>query len=231
MCDWECGTWDPAILSSFDCLLRHQSTDNVISWYDPCAGCNRILMFLTTKWKWKWLRFSGGLLPPPGPPSRGGFPPPPNPLSVAPKKHIVALNKLERLRDLPLRSQHNMATSRSKTLSKTDLLSWRYDAIICAFERNIATSNIAHIFDVTQRQVQRLQAQWLSSLFSATMCFALKVMSQCLNNQWHVKIWLGNIPSHHLTAICTRRHYSRQALYCINSVDTTGKFEQKMFVH
>ena len=66
---------------------------------------------------------------------------PPNPLSVAPKKHIVALNKLERLRDLPLHSQHNMATSRSKTLSKTDLLSWDNDAIIHAFKRNIAMSN------------------------------------------------------------------------------------------
>ncbi len=95
---------------------------------------------------------------------------PPNPLSVAPKKHIVALNKLERLRDLPLHFQH-MATSRSKTLSKTDLLSWRNDAIIRAFERNIATSDIAHIFDVTRCQLQRLQVQWLSSLLSATMCF------------------------------------------------------------
>ena len=68
-------------------------------------------------------------------------PQPSQPLSVAPKKHIVALNKLEGLRDLPLRSQHNMAMSRSKTLLKTDLLSWRNDAIICAFKRNIATSN------------------------------------------------------------------------------------------
>ncbi len=57
-------------------------------------------------------------------------------------------------------SQHNMATSRSKTLSKTDLLSWRNEAIVRAFERNITTSDIAHIFDVTQRQVQRLQARW-----------------------------------------------------------------------
>ncbi len=85
MCGWECGTWDPTVLSSFDCLLRHQSTYNVISWYDPRARCNQFLMFLTTKWKCKWLKFSDGLPPPR----------PPNPLSVAPKKHIVALNKLE----------------------------------------------------------------------------------------------------------------------------------------
>ncbi len=100
MCDWECGTWDPAVSSSFDCLLRHRSTYNVISWYDPCARCNQILMFLTTKWKWKWLKFSGG---PPTPQAHhlGGGGLPPNPLSVAPRKHIVALNKLgqERLRD------------------------------------------------------------------------------------------------------------------------------------
>ncbi len=86
------------VSSSFDCLLRHQSTYNVISWYDPHAGCNWILMFLTINWKWKWLKFSGSL-PPPRPPILGGSPP--NPLSVAPKKHIIALNKpdQERLRD------------------------------------------------------------------------------------------------------------------------------------
>ncbi len=39
-----------------------------------------------------------GGLPPPGPTILGALPPKPsNPLSVAPKKHIVALNKLETL--------------------------------------------------------------------------------------------------------------------------------------
>ncbi len=53
---------------------------------------------------------------PPDSPSWGASPPqPPNPISVAPKKNIVALNQLERLRDLPLHSQYNRATSRSKT--------------------------------------------------------------------------------------------------------------------
>ena len=40
----------------------------------------------------------------------------------------------------------------------------------------------------------------------------LKVMSQCLNNQLHVEIPLGNIPRLRLTSICTKRHYLRQAL-------------------
>ncbi len=53
-----------------------------------------------------------------------------------------------------------MVTCRSKTLSKTDLLSWCNEAIARAFERDINTADIAHIFDVTQRQVQRLRAQW-----------------------------------------------------------------------
>ncbi len=35
MCDWEFGTWDPAVSSSFDCFLRHQSTYNAISWLAP----------------------------------------------------------------------------------------------------------------------------------------------------------------------------------------------------
>ncbi len=83
MCDWECGTWDPAVSSSFDSLLRHQSTYNVISWYDPHARWNQILMFLTTKWKWKWQNFSGGLPTPRHP----------NPPSAAPKKHIIPLKK------------------------------------------------------------------------------------------------------------------------------------------
>ncbi len=143
-CNWLLRHWDVTFSAqghTFDCLFRHQSTYNVISWYDPRAGCNWILMFLITKWKWKWLKLFGGL-PPPGSPFWGASPPnPPNSLSVAPKKTIVALNKLERLRDLPLHSQHSMTTSRSKTLSKTHLLSWCNDAIIHAFKRNIAMSN------------------------------------------------------------------------------------------
>ncbi len=39
----------------------------------------------------------------------------------------------------------------------------------------------------------------------------LKVMSQCLNNQLHAKMPLGNIPSQHLTPIRTKWHYLRQA--------------------
>ena len=53
-----------------------------------------------------------------------------------------------------------MVTHRSKTLSKTDLLSWHNEAIARAFERDINTADIAHTFDVTQQQVQRLRAQW-----------------------------------------------------------------------
>ncbi len=53
-----------------------------------------------------------------------------------------------------------MATNRSKTLSKADLLSWHNDTIIWAFERNITTADIVHIFGVTQCQVQCLQAWW-----------------------------------------------------------------------
>ncbi len=53
-----------------------------------------------------------------------------------------------------------MATSRSKTLSKMDLLSGCNEAIICGFERNLTTSGTAHIFDVMQHQMQRLMAWW-----------------------------------------------------------------------
>ncbi len=53
-----------------------------------------------------------------------------------------------------------MAITRSKTLSKTDLLLWCNEAIVHAFERNLNTSNIAHIFDMTQHQVKWLMARW-----------------------------------------------------------------------
>ncbi len=53
-----------------------------------------------------------------------------------------------------------MATKRSKTLSKTDLITWRNEAIAQAFERNVSTADIGHVFDMTQHQVQRRQKQW-----------------------------------------------------------------------
>ncbi len=53
-----------------------------------------------------------------------------------------------------------MTTKRSKTLSKTDLITWQNEAIARAFERNVSTADIGHGFDMTQHQVQRLQKQW-----------------------------------------------------------------------
>ncbi len=49
-------------------------------------------MFLTSKWKWEWLRFSEGLPPPPGPPLLGGFAPqPPLWRRARSQKHYVTV--------------------------------------------------------------------------------------------------------------------------------------------
>ncbi len=54
-----------------------------------------------------------------------------------------------------------MATGRSKTPSKTDLLSWRTKVIVRAFERNVTPSDVVHICEV--RRVQRPMARWFGT--------------------------------------------------------------------
>ncbi len=66
-CNWLFRHWDITFSAQghrYECLYRNQSTYSIISWYDPRAGHNWILMFFITFRKWKWLKFSGGLLPP-----------------------------------------------------------------------------------------------------------------------------------------------------------------------
>ncbi len=63
-----------------------------MSWQEHRASCCRKSMFLISKWKWKWLKFSGGLLPAlhfwgASPPEL----PPPVRRHARPKKHYVAL--------------------------------------------------------------------------------------------------------------------------------------------
>ncbi len=53
-----------------------------------------------------------------------------------------------------------MATPRSKTLSRTDLNAWRNAAIGRAFGRNLSIADIAHVFDLSQRQVRHLKVKW-----------------------------------------------------------------------
>ncbi len=64
MCDGECHTWYPAVSSSFEHSLWCQSALSMMSWQRGHVECGRILMILATFWKWKWLKFSGGLAPP-----------------------------------------------------------------------------------------------------------------------------------------------------------------------
>ena len=63
-----------------------------MSWQEACARCGWILTFSASKWKWKWLKFSGVLLPP-VPQSLGGFAPltPVGPPRL--QKHHVMLHK------------------------------------------------------------------------------------------------------------------------------------------
>ncbi len=93
-----------------------------MSWVDPCARCNWILMFLTTFWQWKWLKFSGGLAPTPQA-TQGHEPRSKKPCASV--NNVSPGRKVERALALLLHScsHHNIATCRSKTLSKTDL-SW-----------------------------------------------------------------------------------------------------------
>ncbi len=54
-----------------------------------------------------------------------------------------------------------MATRRSKTLSKTDLMASRNAAIVRAFTLpHVSNEDIAHIFDLKLRQVQNLRVKW-----------------------------------------------------------------------
>ncbi len=94
----------------------------------------------------------------PPPHLQGALPPPPHTHNTAKTLHKTRPGKVER--PCHICSQHTMATNRSKTSFKVDLLSWRNEAIVRAFERNVNTSNIAYILDVTQRLVQRLMASW-----------------------------------------------------------------------
>ncbi len=50
-----------------------------------------------------------------------------------------------------------MVTARSKTLSKTDLLTWRNAAIEHAFQCGITVGHLGHIFDLTERQIYSLK--------------------------------------------------------------------------
>ena len=53
-----------------------------------------------------------------------------------------------------------MATPRSKTLSRTDLNAWCNAAIGRAFGHNLSIADIAHVFDLSQRQVRHLKVKW-----------------------------------------------------------------------
>ncbi len=53
-----------------------------------------------------------------------------------------------------------MTTKQSKTLSKTDLITWQNEAIAWAFGRNVSRVDMGHVFNMTQCQVQHLQKQW-----------------------------------------------------------------------
>ncbi len=53
-----------------------------------------------------------------------------------------------------------MANARSKTLSKTDLLTLRNAAIEHAFQCGITVGHLSHIFDLTEGQIYGLKKKW-----------------------------------------------------------------------
>ncbi len=67
-CNWlfrHCGKTFRTQGHCFECLLRLCSTLSVMSWPEARAGRGRILTFTVTQRKWKWLKFSTFLPPPP----------------------------------------------------------------------------------------------------------------------------------------------------------------------
>ncbi len=53
-----------------------------------------------------------------------------------------------------------MTMPHSKTLSKTDLLTWWNAAMEHAFERNLLVTDVAHVFDIQECQVYGLKKKW-----------------------------------------------------------------------
>ncbi len=53
-----------------------------------------------------------------------------------------------------------MTTPRSRTLSKTDLSTYRNGAISRVFDKGFGASEVTNVFGIATRQAQRLRKKW-----------------------------------------------------------------------
>ncbi len=81
-----------------------------------------------------------------------------------------------------------MVTARSKTLSKTDLLTWRNAEIERAFQCGITVGHLAHIFDLTDRQIYGLKKKWEDTTLSFLSLKLLTPRSVCLSPYLHLSL-------------------------------------------